>query len=233
MDWFPTTTLRQKAAEIKIQLEATYHAEIRHRGGHASSLPPVDEVVLTFLSQSTTDVNSQRGYESLLARFPNWDAVADAPVGEIEEAIRACGLSRQKAPRIKALLQRIREERGSISLDFLKELPPDEALAYLMSFHGVGRKTASCVLLFSLGLPAMPVDTHVLRVSRRLALIPDTASAEVAHDLLEALVPEEDYLSFHVNMIAHGRRTCTARHPSCERCPIFTLCPYGQGRIGR
>ncbi len=101
--------------------------------------------------------------------------------------------------------------------------------AYLMSFHGVGRKTASCVLLFSLGLPAMPVDTHVLRVTRRLALIPPLTSAEQAHDLLEALLPEEEYLTFHVNVIAHGRQTCTARHPACERCPIFDSLPVWPG----
>ncbi|HEY3379905.1 MAG TPA: hypothetical protein VGL77_20725, partial [Armatimonadota bacterium] len=117
------------------------------------------------------------------------------------------------------------------SLDFLAELPPDQALAYLMSFHGVGRKTASCVLLFSLGLPAMPVDTHVLRIARRLALIPAQGSADVAHDLLESLLPEELYMPFHVNLIAHGRRTCTARHPACVRCPLLDMCGYGQQRL--
>ncbi len=104
-------------------------------------------------------------------------------------------------------------------------------MAYLQSFHGVGRKTASCVLLFSLGLPALPVDTHVLRVTRRLALIPPLTSADQAHDLLEALLPEESYLSFHVNVIAHGRRTCSARHPACECCPVFDQCAYGQGLV--
>jgi endonuclease-3 len=110
-------------------------------------------------------------------------------------------------------------------------MPPDEALAYLTSFHGVGRKTASCVLLFSLDMPAMPVDTHVLRVARRLDLIPQRGSADEAHDLLESLLPEELYMAFHVNVIAHGRQTCTARNPACERCPVLALCPYGQQRL--
>jgi endonuclease-3 len=232
MDWFPTLALREKIAEVTRLLRDTYHAAGPRRG-HAASVPPTDELVLTVLSQSTTDVNSWRGYQALLARYGgNWEVVADAPVEEIEEAIRPCGLSRQKAPRIKAILQRLRAEHGKVSLDFLAALPPDEALEYLMSFHGVGRKTASCVLLFSLGMPAMPVDTHVHRVARRLALIPPTASAEQAHDLLEALLPEEDYYDFHVNMITHGRETCTARNPACERCPVLHLCPFGQARMG-
>lgn len=233
MDWFPTMALREKIAEVTCCLREAYHAPGPRRG-HAASVPPVDELVLTVLSQSTTDVNSWRGYEALLARYGgDWDAVADAPVGEIEEAIRPCGLSRQKAPRIKAILQRLREERGAITLDFLTAMPPDEALDYLMSFHGVGRKTASCVLLFSLNMPAMPVDTHVHRVARRLALIPPIASAEQAHAMLEALLPEDDYYDFHVNTITHGRQTCTARNPTCERCPVLHLCPYGQARMGK
>lgn len=231
MNWFPTTALREKARSITTRLQAVYGAGAPNRG-HASRLAPVDELVLTVLSQSTTDINSWRGYEALRARFGTWDAVADAPVAAIEETVRPCGLSRQKAPRIKAALQRIREEQGEVTLEFLRARPPDEALAYLMSLHGVGRKTASCVLLFALDMPAMPVDTHVLRVARRLELIPPRGSAEQAHDLLEALLEEEAYLPFHLNLIAHGRRTCTARRPACERCAVLDLCPYGQARLG-
>jgi len=231
MDWFPSMTLRRVALEITTRLQDTYHADAPHRG-QDDRLPAIDELMLTLLSQSTTDINSWRGYQALVEHFPSWDAVADAPVEEIQTTIRACGLSRQKAPRMKAILQRLRDERGSISLDFLAEKPPDEALEYLMSFHGVGRKTASCVLLFSLGLPAMPVDTHVLRVARRVELIPQLTTADQAHNLLETLLPEEEYLTFHVNVIAHGRRTCTARHPACECCPILELCAYGQARFG-
>jgi endonuclease-3 len=226
MDWFPTVELRAKSADITRRLIDAYHAPGPQRG-HAAALPPVDELVLTMLSQSTTDVNSWRGFQALRDRFPSWDAVADAPEEEIEVAIRACGLSRRKAPRIKAILQRLRDEHGSVTLGFLARLPPDEALAYLLSFHGVGRKTASCVLLFSLDMPVMPVDTHILRVARRLRLIPEDADADRAHDLLEALLPEEDYYAFHVNAITHGRQTCTARNPACPRCPVRVLCPYG------
>jgi endonuclease-3 len=225
MNWFPTMELREMAGVVTRALREAYHACAPF---HGAAIAPLDELVLTILSQHTTDANSWRGYQALHARFPDWDAAADAPVDEIEAAIRSCGLSRQKAPRIKAILQGLRAERGSITLDFLANMPPDEALAYLQSLHGVGRKTASCVLLFSLGMPAMPVDTHVHRVARRLALIPEAAGAEQAHDLLEALLPEEDYLDFHVNMIAHGRQTCTARRPACERCPVAHLCAYGK-----
>jgi len=233
MDWFPSIALRERIATITVMLVDTYHIQDPH-SGHASSLPPVDELVQTYLSQSTTDINSSRGFHALRARFADWEAVADAPVEEIEQLIRPCGLSRQKAPRIKAALQRLREEQGRVTLDFLAGMPPDEALAYLMSFHGVGRKTASCVLLFSLGMPVMPVDTHILRIARRLQLIPEQATADAAHDMLEALLPEEDYLSFHVNTIAHGRQTCTARDPACPRCPVLALCPHaGYGRWGR
>lgn len=227
MEWFPTTELRGKILEVTHVLQATYQQTGPERGG-CHQLPAIDELVLTLLSQSTTDVNSWRGYRALLERFSNWDAVADAPVEIIEAAIKSCGLSRLKAPRIKHLLQRIREDQGSLSLDFLKEYPPDEAIAYLMTFKGVGRKTASCVLLFALDMPAMPVDTHVLRVARRLNLIPEQVGAEAAHDLLECLLPEEFYMAFHVNVIAHGRRTCTAQKPACERCAIAHLCPTGR-----
>ena len=227
MEWFPSLALREMALEVTRRLQAAYRAERPHRAG-ISRVPPVDELVLTVLSQSTTDINSARGYAALRARFADWDAVADAPESTVEEAIRPCGLSRQKAPRIQALLRRIRAEQGRISLDALAEMPPDAAIAYLTSLHGVGRKTASCVLLFALDMPAMPVDTHVLRIARRLALIPAATTADRAHDLLEALLPEEAYLPFHVNMVAHGRRTCTARAPACDRCPLVDLCAYYQ-----
>lgn len=230
MDWFPTITLREKARDVTARLQAAYQITGPDRG-ESRQLPPVDELVLTLLSQSTTDVNSWRGYLALRERFPNWEAAADAPVADIEAAIRPCGLSRQKAPRIRAILRRLREEHGAMTLDFLAGMPPDEALAYLMSFHGVGRKTASCVLLFALGMPAMPVDTHVLRVARRLALIPPHGSADDAHDQLECLLEEEDYLTFHVNTVVHGRRTCTARNPACARCPLLARCPYGEQRL--
>ena len=229
MVWLPTAELRQKTRAVAMRLEAEYHAVGQDRGNFRR-LPAVDELVLTLLSQSTTDINSWRGFRALQARFPNWKAVADAPVADVESAIHLCGLSQQKAPRLQVILQRLLAERGAITLDFLAAMSTAAALAYLMSFHGVGRKTASCVLLFSLGMAAMPVDTHVLRVARRLDLIPERSSADKAHVWLESLLQEEDYLIFHVNVIAHGRRTCSARRPACERCPILDLCPYGMNQ---
>lgn len=201
------------------------HQQIAPERGHTASLPPVDELLLTLLSQSTTDINSWRGYQALLDRYCNWDALADAPVADITATIHCCGLAAQKAPRMKAILQRIRAEQGAITLDFLRDTPVAEALEYLLSFNGIGRKTASCILLFSLGRPVMPVDTHVLRVTKRLALIPENCNADRAHLLLEAMLPESEYLTFHLNIIAHGRQICRARNPHCTSCPLADICP--------
>ncbi len=228
--WFPTAELRAHALRIMAALAAVYVAE---RPVHAARLPPEDELILTILSQSTTDSNSWRGYQALKAQFPSWEAVAAAPEGAIAAAIQLCGLSQQKAPRIKAILQTLQATHGRVTLAHLADLPPDEALAALMAFPGVGRKTASCVLLFSLGMPVMPVDTHVHRVATRLALLPARTSAEGAHDLLEALLPETAYLPFHLLLIAHGRQTCLARRPACERCPVSALCPLGRSTRDR
>ena len=148
----------------------------------------------------------------------------DAPVKEIAEAIRLAGLSQRKAPRIKAALQRITRERGALSLDFLREMPIEEAKGWLTSINGVGPKTAAIILLFSLDRPAFPVDTHVHRVTGRLGLIPPRASAEKAHEILEAMVPPDAYYAFHLNLIRHGREVCQARRPRCEACGLRDLC---------
>jgi len=216
---------RALAIEVRRRLEAVYHATGPSRGHGCTSIPAVDELVLTFLSQATTDINSWRGYQALRTAFPSWEAVADAPVEKIEELIRPCGLSRQKAPRILAALHRIRAEQGAISLDFLCDIPRVDALAYLLSIRGVGRKTASCVLLFSLGIPALSVDTHVWRICKRLGLISAKTTADAAHAILEGIVPEADYLPFHVNVIAHGKAICTARTPKCSACVLAEICP--------
>ena len=217
----------KNALEITRRLSEVYHAS-EHDPGLARRMPAVDELVLTLLSQNTSDVNSWRGYEALCAHFADWDAVADASLEEVIAVIRRCGMAQQKAPRIQALLQRLRAEHGRITLDFLKEQSPSSAMDYLTSFHGVGRKTASCVMLFALDMPALPVDTHVLRVAKRLALIPQQCSADEAHDLLETLLPSSLYLEFHVNLIMHGRKICTARTPHCARCVLVDVCPTGR-----
>jgi endonuclease III len=185
----------------------------------------VDVLVETVLSQNTSDVNSHRAYESLLARFGSLESVAAAPVEDIERAISSAGLSRIKSVRIHELLARLLEEHGSLDLSFLRELGVEEARRYLTSLRGVGLKTASCVLLFSLGMPAMPVDTHVHRVARRLGLIGPRVSADAAHLELESMMLPEDRYRFHLLLIEHGRRICHARNPRCKVCVLNTVCP--------
>lgn len=192
--------------------------------------PPLDELVLTILSQNTNDSNSGRAWETLRSRFPNWKAVYEADVEEVAEAIRVGGLANTKAPRIQGILDHLREERGELDMSFLHDMSVDEAREYLLDLPGVGQKTAACVLLFSLHKPAMPVDTHVHRVSLRLELVPVKTSAEKAHQALEALLPAEIYYPFHLNMIRHGRTLCTARDPQCDACPLSDICPYAQKR---
>jgi endonuclease-3 len=191
-----------------------------------SQLDPISEVVSTILSQNTSDVNRDRAFERLQARFDNWEEVRDAPVEAIEDAIRPAGLAQQKAPRIQGALQFITQERGELSLDFLKDMPIEEAKAWLTQIKGIGPKTAAIILLFSLGIPAFPVDTHVHRVAGRLGLVGPRISAEKAHAILETLLPEELYYPFHLNVIRHGREICHARNPKCELCPLRELCDY-------
>jgi len=187
---------------------------------------PVAVLVGTILSQNTNDVNRDRAFERLQDRFPTWEAVRDAPLEEVVEAIRPAGLGPTKAPRIQEALRRIAEERGRTELGFLDEMSAEEARAWLLSIPGVGPKTAAIVLLFALGRPAFPVDTHVHRVTRRLGLIPEKTSREKAHELLEALVPPEIYYPFHLNLIEHGRAVCHARNPEHDRCVLRDVCAF-------
>lgn len=192
---------------------------------------PLSELIATILSQNTSDANSGRAFQNLTGRFGNWEQVADAEVGEIAAAIESGGLSRVKAPRIRAILEMIRQERGPLDLGFLGDMPLPQAKAWLESLPGVGPKTAACVLLFSLGRPALPVDTHVYRVARRLGLIANGVSPAQAHVLLEAMVPDGAIYRFHMNMVAHGRRVCRAQRPHCGDCVLIEVCRYGQGTI--
>jgi endonuclease-3 len=198
-----------------------------------SHLDPISEVVSTMISQNTSDVNRDRAFERLEARFDDWEAVRDAPVEAIEQAIRPAGLARQKAPRIKGALQFITQERGELSLDFLKDMSVAEAKAWLTQIKGIGPKTAAIILLFSLDMPAFPVDTHVHRVTQRLGLIGPRVSAEQAHDILEDLLPTAYYYPFHLNVIRHGREICHARNPQCEICPLQEMCDYYQKMVER
>ena len=184
-----------------------------------------EELVYTILSQHTSDINSERAFKSLMERFGSLDQVADAPVDFIEKSIRHGGLSKSKAPRIKAILNQIRCELGSFDLDFLADMPLQDAKDWLIRLKGVGPKTAAIILCFSFGMPAMPVDTHIHRISKRLRLIGPKVNAEKAHDLLEKIVPPNDVFQFHMFLIRHGRDTCKARFPKCAECGIARLCP--------
>jgi len=186
---------------------------------------PIEVLVQTILSQNTSDRNSGRAFERLLASFGSWEDLADAGVGEISHSIKAGGLGVVKAGYIKQALEEIRRRRGDFELGFLRELPVDEARNWLKQLPGVGMKTASCVLIFSLGMPALPVDTHVFRVAERLGLIGSDVSVEKAHKLLEGLVPPRDVYKFHVLLIEHGRRICKAQRPRCNACVLREVCP--------
>lgn len=185
---------------------------------------PLAELILTVLSQNTADTNSGRAFVQLMRRYPSWNAIANAPLDDLVATIQSGGLAQQKAPRIQAILRAVAERSPDWDLSFLDDMPLEDARSWLRALPGVGPKTAACVLLFSLGRPALPVDTHVERVSKRLGLIPQNATADQAHDLLEGLVDPADYYRFHMLLIKHGRRTCHARKPACERCPILA-CP--------
>jgi endonuclease-3 len=187
-------------------------------------LPAIDELVSTFLSQNTNDTNRDRAFDSLRAKYPSWEEVRDAPLEEIIAAIRVAGLAKQKGPNIQNALRQISAERGELNLDFLKEMPVKDARAWLTKFKGVGPKTAAIVLLFSLGMPAFPVDTHVYRVTGRVGLRPSKLSVEKAHPYLEKVFPPESYYAAHLNIIRLGREICTARKPKCELCPLAEIC---------
>tara|TARA_Y100000310_G_scaffold303419_2_gene341745 strand:+ start:1281 stop:2060 length:780 start_codon:yes stop_codon:yes gene_type:complete len=184
-----------------------------------------EELVYTILSQHTSDVNSTRAYDNLMTTFESLDSIAAAAPSEIEDAIRRGGLAVQKSVRIKEILIQVKQEVGSYDLSFLAEMPLDEAKAWLKRLPGVGPKTAAIILCFALGMPAMPVDTHVHRVSKRLGLVGSKVSADKAHDVLEAKVPPEDVLPFHMYLIYHGRQVCKAQRPRCGECALAWGCP--------
>jgi len=214
-------------SEIVSRLAALYGQPVWRPHGDAMT-----ELVLTILSQNTSDSNSGRAFMRLKKRFPTWQALVAAPTEEIESAIAVGGLARIKAPRIKAALEAVYEKRGGFDIDFLRDLPLEEAKAWLRELNGVGPKTAACVLMFALGRPALPVDTHVHRVAQRLGLVPEKASAEKAHNILEAILAPDEVYPLHIMLIKHGRRLCSAQRPRCGECPLLEGCPAGQGFVG-
>ncbi len=215
--------MERKLAAILGRLDERYGRRTWRSHGE-----PIDELVGTILSQHTSDINTARAFAALRTRFATWSAVRAAPAEEIADAIRSGGLAQMKAPRIKAILAEIEDERDDFDLRFLAEMPLDEARGWLTALHGVGPKTAACVLLFSLGRPAMPVDTHVHRVSRRMGLVGPKVTAEATHGVLESLLGDDrdDTYSLHLNAIAHGRTVCRAPTPRCEACHMTDLCDY-------
>jgi endonuclease III len=195
-------------------------------------LPAIDELVSTILSQNTNDVNRDKAFDALRARFPTWEAVRDAPAQAVMDAIRPAGLANQKGPRMQQVLREITAERGSLDLSFLADWDVEVARAWLTRFNGVGPKTAAIVLCFALGKPAFPVDTHVYRVTGRIGLRPEKMSVEQAHPYLESLFPPETYYAAHLNIIRLGREICQARKPACSSCPICKFCDMGIARVG-
>jgi endonuclease-3 len=237
-------TFRRRILNAHRQLVKLY-GEPKHRPRRDA----LSQLIATILSQNTSDVNTARAFDNLRAQFSTWEAVRDAPTRAVVRAIRSAGLANTKAPRIQAILRQLTtqhhveenkteldsrmsrdsasgRERGSLSLDFLRVLPVGEAKAYLLRLKGVGPKTASIVLLFTFGMPAFPVDTHIFRVTKRLGWIEPRVSREQAHAILESLIPSEIYYPLHLNLIRLGREICPARKPRCEVCPLTDLCEY-------
>jgi endonuclease-3 len=227
------STWRRPAARrvraVRERLRAMYGIPVMAPHGD-----PLGELVLTVLSQSTNDRNRDAAFLRLRDRFPAWEAVRDAPVDEVEEAIRPGGISKVKSARIKAILEAIGEtERGArlrhpLDLSWMRDAPVAESQAYLTALPGVGRKTAACVLLFAYGLRDVPVDTHVSRVGMRLHLLEPGAPFDRLHDQMLAITPPGAELEFHVNLLRHGRRTCHAQRPACRLCALRRMCPSRQ-----
>jgi endonuclease III len=242
--WTPPT--RARVRRIRDRLREVYGIPLMAPHGD-----PIAELVLTVLSQSTNDRNRDVAYLRLRERLSTWEQVMRAPVGKVEEAIRPGGISKVKSARIKAILEAIAERPGggkarapaahsspgrssdapprgrppALSLDWLPDVPIEQARDYLTDLPGVGRKTAACVLLFAYGLHDVPVDTHVSRVGMRLELLQPGASFELLHDQMLALTLPGEELELHVNLLRHGRRTCHARKPACGECALARMCP--------
>lgn len=218
-----TQTLEQMYTAVYKKLVETY-GQPQWR----QHLPPVDELVSTILSQSTSDVNRDKGFYALKANYPDWASVMNAPEADVIATIRPAGLANQKGPRIQAALRYVYDARGTISLDFLADMPLADARDWLTAIKGVGRKTAAIILLFAFNRPAFPVDTHVHRITGRLGLIGPKVTADKAHDILEAMGAPETFYPLHLNLIRHGRETCLARNPKCAVCVLQAECTYYQ-----
>jgi endonuclease III len=220
-------------AEKKLQtkyitqnLEATYGIPRNTRPDD-----PLDELILTILSQSTSDINSRRAFDSLKKRYRDWEAVRRARPASIAAAIKSGGLANTKSVVIKNVLNQILARRGKLDMSFLHTVPLDEARGFLLSLKGIGPKTAACVLLFSCNRPVFPMDTHILRITKRLGLVPQKSNDLSAHKIMESLIPPKKHYSLHINFIRHGRKICRSRDPLCDQCSLQEQCEFGQSRL--
>ena len=226
MSGLPRPGTRAHVREIVRRLAEAYGPlpyERRH--------PPVSELVTTLLSHSTTDLNQERAFRELRARYPTWDEVRSAPTADVEDAVRVAGLANQKAPRIQETLDRIADDPRGADLEWLGGIPLDEAMAFLTSFTGVGPKTAACVMCFSFDAHVVPADTHVHRIALRTGIVPKGATASAAQERLTRWVPVGAAFATHMRLIAHGRTVCLARSPRCGECVLADLCPEGRRRL--
>lgn len=192
---------------------------------------PLDGLILTVLSQHTNDKNRDRAFANLKKIYPDWSQAAGAPEADIADAVRSAGLGNTKAAKIKKILPAVKECFGDYSIKGLASWPVGEARKYLVGLPGVGVKTAACVLIFDLEMPAFPVDTHVARIARRLGWVPEKMSAEDIQEYLEEVLPPERFRGAHLNFIEHGRGVCDARKPRCGECPVNKVCRYGKKLI--
>ncbi|MGE0131238.1 MAG: endonuclease III [Blastocatellales bacterium] len=223
------TELAEKKRRVKYitqNLEATYGVPVNER-----PYDPLDELILTVLSQSTTDINSRRAFESLKRRFPDWESARRARIPSIAAAIKSGGLANAKSVVIKNALNKIKTRRGELDLSFLQTEPIEAARNFLTSLAGIGPKTAACVLLFACDRKIFPMDTHILRITKRVGLIPEKFGDQQAHELMEKLIPPKKHYSLHVNLIRHGRQICRPQNPKCDKCPLIEHCDYGQSQF--
>jgi len=211
--------LREKIKRTSALLDKEYGKKVLRPSGD-----PLSVLIGTILSQNTSDHNSHKAFRNLLATFKNWEKVRKAPLSKIEKEIKHGGLAKIKAKRIKNILNQIYKDNSKTDLSFLRKFRTEEAIDYLNRFKGVGEKTIACVLLFALGRPVIPVDTHVLRLSKRLGLLPKKIDSKKAHEILQKAVPQNLVYSYHLNLITHGRKICKAQNPRCGECVLFDLC---------
>ncbi len=188
---------------------------------------PLDELIITVLSQSTSAINYKRAFSSLKEKFSTWEAVFYADFEEVESSIHSCGLSHVKTEYIKSILNRVYQYNEKFDLDFLYDMTDDDILEFLLQFKGVGLKTASCVMLFSLGRNIFPVDTHIHRISKRLEFLPKDVAPVETHVFMNRVIPPDNKYSAHINMVSHGRKICKAINPLCDVCPVLDYCKTG------